>query len=113
MAFRTVTLLSLIILNNSQSSKEIFKLKGVTSGACLRAHRVVILLVICNTYDFASLIPPSAVNFYPKAAKDWPNFYPDKRIWLFLPNFLKNLSEQCYGKNENFAKFYPDLGMGS
>ena len=57
MAFRTVTLLSLIILNNSQSSKEIFKTKGVTSGACLRAHRVVILLVICNTYEFASLIP--------------------------------------------------------
>ena len=78
MAFRirTVTLLSLIILNISQSSKEIFKPKGVTSGACLRAHRVVILLVICNTYEFASLIPPSAVNFYffPEAAKDWPDF---------------------------------------
>ena len=28
----------LIILNNSQSSKEIFMPKGVTSGACLRAN---------------------------------------------------------------------------
>ena len=23
--------------------------------------------------------------------------------------FLKNLSGQCYGINENFANFYPDL----
>ena len=39
MAFRTVLLLSIITLNNSQSSKENFKPKGVTSGVYLRAHR--------------------------------------------------------------------------
>ena len=39
MAFRTTLLLSIITLNNSQSSKETFKPKGVTSGACLRAHK--------------------------------------------------------------------------
>jgi hypothetical protein len=27
--------------------------------------------------------------------------------------FFKNLSGQRYGKNEKFANFYPDLGMGS
>jgi hypothetical protein len=39
MAFRTVLLLSIITLNNSQSSKENFKPEGVTSGVCLRVHR--------------------------------------------------------------------------
>ena len=38
-ALRTVLLFSIITLNNSQSSKDIFKPKGVTSGACFRAHR--------------------------------------------------------------------------
>ena len=40
MAFETVLLFSesIINFNNSQSSKETFKPKGVTSGACLRAH---------------------------------------------------------------------------
>ena len=66
-------------------------------------------------HEFASSIPPSAVPFYPEAAKGyliWPDFYPDKRIWLFA-QFFKNLSGQCYGKIEIFANFYPDLGTGS
>jgi hypothetical protein len=32
---------------------------------------------------------------------------------MLLAKFLKNLAGQCYGINENFANFYPDLGMGS
>ena len=30
-----------------------------------------------------------------------------------VAKFLKILSGQCYGKNEKFPNFYPDLGMGS
>ena len=47
-----------------------------------------------------------------KGYQIWPDFYPDKRIWLFA-QFFKNLSGQCYGKIENFANFDPDLGTGS
>ena len=60
-------------------------------------------------------VSPQVVNFYPEPAKGyfvWPDFYPDKRMRLFA-GFLINLSGQCYGKNENFANFYPDVGMGS
>ena len=31
----------------------------------------------------------------------------------FFAKFLRNQSWQCYGKNEKFANFYPDLGMNS
>jgi hypothetical protein len=31
----------------------------------------------------------------------------------FLSISLKILSGHCYGKNEKFANFYPDLGMAS
>ena len=108
MAFGTVTLLSLITLNNSQSIWPKEKVNICSLVQWLYCWSFVMR-------EFASLIPPSAVNFYPDAAKGyqiWPDFYPDKRIWLFA-HFFKNLSGQCYGKIENFANFDPDLGTGS
>ena len=46
----------------------------------------------------SSKVPPSAVNFYPEVAKGY---------------LIGLISGQCYGKNEIFANFYPDLGTGS
>ena len=34
-------------------------------------------------------------------------------FWLAFGQFLKNLADQCYGINGNFANFYPHVGMGS